>query len=119
MPRASGGPARPVTVWISSELHERLRQESDSTGRSKTQLFLAAFEEAYGRLHRNQRPEKSRSVLPPRGTIRRRGRVASATQLQLYLTPGELEVVDRLAKELEISRSALAEQVFVAKVEVR
>lgn len=109
----------PAAVWIPSELHEQLRARAARQQQSKTALFLDSFEAAYEQLRagRSQATPR-RSVLPPRPT-RRRGRVDRGTQLSLYLTVGEREVIDGLAAELSLSRSALVTRVLELALDER
>ncbi len=110
-PPPQHGQPSPTAVWIAGEQLEYLRTQADAQGTTKTQVFLDAFEGAYEQLKAEGPSTKPRRILPERPR-RRRGRVEGGTQASLYLTEAEREVIDGLAAELGLTRSALAARVI-------
>lgn len=120
--RRAGAPAadsqdrrEPAPVWLPYAVRDRVRSEAAARQLSQTELFVLALNATHQRLRRvAKQPDEDRGALLRRAPRRRRYRVEGGTQLGLYLTGPELEVVDKLADDLGYSRSELATEVFQA-----
>lgn len=108
---APPGQPSPTAVWIAAEQLEYLRSQATELATTKTQVFLDALEAVYEQLRAEGPAVPPRTILPPRPPLKR-GRVEGGSPASLYLTPAEREVVDGLATELRLTRSALVSRVL-------
>jgi hypothetical protein len=110
-PAPAPGQPSPTAVWIAAEQLEYLRSQATEQATTKTQVFLDCFEDAYEQLKAEGPATPPRKILPQRPP-RRRGRVEGGSPASLYLTPAEREVIDGLATEVGLTRSALVSRVI-------
>jgi hypothetical protein len=107
--------AGPVAAWLPFALRQQVRQEAARREMSQTALFVLALNATHAQL-RASAPKRhgdgDGKALLQRAPARRRYRVEGGTQLALYLTGPETDIVDTLAAELGVSRSELATEVF-------
>jgi hypothetical protein len=110
-PAPTTGPPSPTAVWIAADQLEYLRSQATDQATTKTQVFLDCFEVVYEQLKAEGPATQPRKILPQRPP-RRRGRVEGGSPASLYLTPAEREVIDGLATQVGLTRSALVSRVI-------
>jgi hypothetical protein len=106
--------AGPVAAWLPFALRQQVRQEAARRELTQTALFVLALNATHAQLRASakRRGDGDGKALLRRPPTRRRYRVEGGTQLALYLTGHEVDIVDTLAAELGVSRSELATEVF-------
>lgn len=101
---------RPVVLYLPLLLAQRLGNAKDTTGRSYAEVALAAFDAHHDVVEGQSMPAR-RSALPPARTHRRRT-ADGMRSIQFRLSALELRVIDQVAKQKHLSRSALLSAVL-------
>ena len=96
---------RPVVLYLPILLAQHLVTTKESTGHSYAELILAAFDAHHDAVEGQSVPAR-RSALPP-ARPRRRRTPDGIRSIQLRLSALELRVIDQVAEQKHLSRSAL------------
>lgn len=118
MVNAAGETLTRISVYLPSELFDKVRAERDRQGTTYNDLILDELDRRWDELEDMfPKPSERRSPLPARKPRRRRG-VGTPASLQMLMRDVELQVIDQRVAELQLgSRSELLTKVAELAVE--
>lgn len=107
---APEGKRRRITVTLPVDVRRRLAATAERERVTHSQLVLEAVDQHPRPASESQTPDPTKRLAPPRQPARDPDGMVATT---LYLDPARLAVLDRLAAEAGVSRSALIRNALV------